>query len=111
MLAVSLPYAWALAAGGDTHVFGGFLLNPIDGNSYLAKMMQGWSGAVTFTLPYTAEPGEGVILFVFYLFLGHPGAPIYSLADAGVANAARGRAAVVESPQRDGRAAEWITAG
>ncbi|KAA3647269.1 MAG: hypothetical protein DWQ07_07135 [Chloroflexi bacterium] len=68
---ISLPYVYAYQAGGDDFVFGGFLLNPIDGNSYLAKMRQGWNGSWTFTLPYTAEPGEGSYLFLFYLFLGH----------------------------------------
>ena len=59
-----------MAAGTDS-IFGGFLLNPIDGNSYLAKMYQGWQGEWRFTLPYTARPGEGAYLFLFYLFLGH----------------------------------------
>jgi len=47
------------------------LLNPIDGNSYLAKMYQGWQGEWHFTLPYTAQPGKGAYLFLFYIFLGH----------------------------------------
>lgn len=71
LLAISLPYLWAAQAGGGEYVFGGFLLNPLDGNTYLAKMRQGWQGSWTFTLPYTANPGEGVYLFLYYLFLGH----------------------------------------
>ncbi|MDD5370086.1 MAG: hypothetical protein PHQ40_13455, partial [Anaerolineaceae bacterium] len=70
MLAV-LPYFLAERMGGTQFVFGGFLLNPLDGNSYLAKMFEGWQGAWTFTLPFTATPGEGTYLFVFYLLLGH----------------------------------------
>jgi hypothetical protein len=70
ILAVSLPYFLAARAEGE-YVFGGLLLNPLDGNSYFAKMQQGWRGETQFTLPFTAEPGEGVYLFVFYLFLGH----------------------------------------
>ncbi len=66
-----LPYIIAAAAAGDGHVFEGFLLNPIDGNSYLAKMRLGWEGAWTFTLPYTADPGNGGYLFLFYIALGH----------------------------------------
>ncbi|HZW04782.1 MAG TPA: hypothetical protein VFF68_12690, partial [Anaerolineaceae bacterium] len=69
--AIVLPYVVAANAAGDEYWFGGFLLNPIDGNTYLAKMQQGFSGSWTFTLPFTAEPGEGVYLFLFYLFLGH----------------------------------------
>lgn len=68
---VTLPYLAAARAGGTQAVFGGFLLNPLDGNSYLAKMYAGWRGDWLFTLPYTAEAGQGHLLFIFYLFLGH----------------------------------------
>lgn len=68
---VCLPYLYAALAAGPDYMFSGFLFNPQDGNSYLAKMYQGWQGSWRFTLPYTAEPGEGVYLFIFYLFLGH----------------------------------------
>lgn len=67
----NLPYLFAVNAAGQNSVFGGFLLNPIDGNSYLAKMYQGWRGDWRFTLPYTAQPGSGGYLFLFYIFLGH----------------------------------------
>jgi hypothetical protein len=67
----TLPYVEAERVSGPETVFGGFFLNPIDGNTYLAKMRQGWDGAWQFRLPYTAEPGEGSYLFIFYLFLGH----------------------------------------
>jgi len=70
-LLISLPFLVADLAGGMNWEFGGFLLNPLDGNSYLAKMYQGWRGDWRFTLPYTAQPGEGAYLFLFYLFLGH----------------------------------------
>jgi hypothetical protein len=68
---ITLPYLYAAQAGGDEYVFGGFLLNPIDGNSYLAKMYEGWRGDVKFTLPYTTEVSEGGYLFLFYIGLGH----------------------------------------
>jgi len=68
---ISLPYVFAFVTAGKEYVFGGFLLNPIDGNTYLAKMYQGWSGEWKFTLPYTAEKGTGTYLFLFYLGLGH----------------------------------------
>ena len=68
---IMFPYAYGLQAGGGDFVFGGFLLNPMDGNSYLAKMYQGWRGEWRFTLPYTADAGTGAYLFLFYLFLGH----------------------------------------
>lgn len=59
-----------LTAGSDFQ-FGGFLLNPIDGNTYLAKMLEGWRGDWRFTLPFSAEPGRGAYIFTYYLFLGH----------------------------------------
>lgn len=50
--------------------FSGFLINPIDGFSYLAKMRQGQGGAWLFRLPYAVNPGPGVLLYVYYLALG-----------------------------------------
>ncbi|HEX2980539.1 MAG TPA: hypothetical protein VHO48_09770 [Anaerolineaceae bacterium] len=73
ILLVTAPYLYAATQGGEETVFGGFLFNPRDGNSYLAKMQQGREGSWTFKLPFTAEPGQGVFLFVFYLALGHLG--------------------------------------
>jgi hypothetical protein len=72
LLIISLPYVFAARLKGTEHVFAGFLLNPLDGNSYLAKMYQGWRGEWRFTLAYTAHSGDGVYLFfTFYLALGH----------------------------------------
>ncbi len=71
IILISLPFIYAQIAGGRNHVFSGFLFNPLDGNSYLAKMQEGWSGSWQFTLPYTAEPGSGTYLFLYYIFLGH----------------------------------------
>lgn len=68
---VTLPYVYAASQAGVTSVFGGFLLNPQDGNSYLAKMYLGWRGEWLFTLPYTAVKGQGVFLYFFYILLGH----------------------------------------
>lgn len=70
-LLITVPYllAWAMSSQG--FVFGGFLFNPIDGNSYLAKMVEGWRGEWAFTLPYTAQKGTGAPIFLFYIFLGH----------------------------------------
>jgi hypothetical protein len=67
---ITAPYLWAYQAAGSEYVFGGFLLNPIDGNSYLAKMYQGWQGSWRFHLPYTSQVGDGVYLFLYYLALG-----------------------------------------
>ncbi len=71
LVILTLPYLLAWAAAGSDWVFVGFLINPSDGNSYLAKMQQGAAGEWLFHLPFAAEPGEGSFLFVFYLMLGH----------------------------------------
>ena len=71
LLILTLPFYIATRYAGTEYDFGGFFLNPIDGNTYLAKMYQGWEGNWKFTLPYTDEPGEGVYLFTYYLLLGH----------------------------------------
>jgi hypothetical protein len=71
ILLVTLPFAFAALTGDEEHVFGGFLLNPIDGNTYLSKMYQGSLGNWLFKLPYTDQPGDGAYLNLFYLGLGH----------------------------------------
>ena len=71
LIIISLPYIVAAKSTGNTSQFGGFLLNPIDGNSYLAKMNEGYSGEWLFTLPFTPGHENGAFLFEFYLFLGH----------------------------------------
>lgn len=72
VLAIALaPYVVAWWAQPPGFVFPGFLVNPIDGFSYLAKMRQGAEGSWLFHLPYAAEPGAGALLFVYYLILGH----------------------------------------
>ncbi len=70
LLVVALPFLFAMGIAGQGYVFNGFLYNPLDGNSYLAKMVEGARGDWKFTLPYTAEPGQGAYLFLFYLLLG-----------------------------------------
>ena len=72
ILAVScVPYLIAWAATPSGYQFGGILVNPFDGYSYLAKMRQGWLGSWQFHLTYTPEPHEGAYVFLFYLALGH----------------------------------------
>ncbi|MBG7610615.1 MAG: hypothetical protein IZT55_07085 [Anaerolineae bacterium] len=71
LLIIALPFIYAYKFGGDQAHFAGFLVNPLDGNSYLAKMRQGWEGSWHFRLPFTADPGDGAYLNLFYLALGH----------------------------------------
>lgn len=71
IIMISAPYLYAVQMDSADSVFAGFLINPIDGHSYLAKMQQGFRGEWRFVLPYTAEAGNGAYLFLFYLGLGH----------------------------------------
>jgi hypothetical protein len=65
-----LPYLYACLVTPDDMQFTGLLSNPIDGNSYLAKMRQGAQGKWLFHLPYTSEDHDGAFIFTYYLFLG-----------------------------------------
>ena len=65
------PYVYAALAAPPGHTFGGFLINTQDGNSYLAKMRQGYDGAWLFRLPFTPEDQRGIFVFTLYLGLGH----------------------------------------
>lgn len=71
LLAITLPYGYAAISAGERDIFGGFLLNPIDGNTYLAKMYQGWEGSWKYTLPYTPQVSQGAYINLYYLVLGH----------------------------------------
>ncbi len=68
---LNLPYIFGYLNQPDDLVFGGFLLNPIDGNSYLAKIQQGNSGSWYFQLPYNSQENSNVFLFVLYNLIGH----------------------------------------
>lgn len=70
LLLGSLPYVAGLLFAPPDAVFTGLIINPLDGNSYLAKMAQGARGEWLFHLSFTSEPHEGVVLFPFYLMLG-----------------------------------------
>ena len=71
VIASSLPYfiAWVVAPEG-AH-FTGLIFNPQDGNSYIAKMRQGFVGFWSFRLAHTSEPHAGALVYLFYLLLGH----------------------------------------
>jgi len=66
-----IPTILAYSTAPSGTVFTGFLLNPLDGFSYLAKMKQGVDGSWLFSLPYASEPGPGTFLFIYHLLLGH----------------------------------------
>lgn len=66
----TVPYLLAYASQGEEWRFSGFLFGVEDGNSYIAKMMQGATGEWLFRTPYTTYPQRGVIAFLPYMLLG-----------------------------------------
>jgi hypothetical protein len=71
VLLSSLPYVIVALTTPAELRFGGALVNPIDGQSYFAKMRQGYDGAWLFRLPFTADDEPDAFLFTFHLGLGH----------------------------------------
>jgi len=67
----SLPYVVVYLLTPSDFRFLGVLINPLDGDSYLAKMQIGAQGGWLFHLPYTAQGHPGVLLFSFHILLGH----------------------------------------
>jgi hypothetical protein len=66
-----LPYFYAWLSTPADMFYTGQIINPYDGNSYLAKMLQGGRGEWLFHLPYTSEDHAGAFIYTFYLLLGH----------------------------------------
>lgn len=75
MLLTTLPYLIAFWSQGDEWVFSGFLFGIEDGNSYLAKMMTGYSGDWLFRSSFTTFPQRGLFVNQVYLLLGKLTAP------------------------------------
>lgn len=66
-----LPYLIAYLATPDGLFYSGFLTNPEDGYTYLAKARQGWRGDWLYRLAFAPDPHEGEFVFTYYLLLGH----------------------------------------
>jgi hypothetical protein len=71
LVVLTAPYILADRMVGPDLRFMGILVNPVDGASYLIRMMHGAQGSWTFHLTYTPEHHQGVFLYTFYLALGH----------------------------------------
>jgi hypothetical protein len=65
-----VPYVIGWAVQGD-QVFGGFVLDIHDSNSYLAVMQLGMQGKWRFVSLYTPEPQDGVWMYTHYVLMGH----------------------------------------
>jgi hypothetical protein len=66
----SLPYALAYAVTPPGYQFLGLIPYAADGNTYLAKMMQGAQGEWLYHLAFTPEDHDGALVFTLYLALG-----------------------------------------
>jgi hypothetical protein len=75
MLAASIPYLLGFAAQGGDWVFSGFVFGIEDGNSYIAKMLTGYTGDWLFRTPYTTYPQTGLLVLFPYILLGKLTAP------------------------------------
>jgi len=71
LVVLCIPVVYGFVLSDDQQVFNGLVQNPIDGNSYLAKMQQGYRGEWRFSLAYTPEKSDGAFIFLFYILLGH----------------------------------------
>jgi hypothetical protein len=72
VVGVSLvPYLVGWAVQTEDQVFGGFVIDLDDSNSYLAVMQQGMAGKWRFVSLYTPERQRGVWMYTFYTLLGH----------------------------------------
>lgn len=71
ILASALPAIIGLIQSRNGFIYSGVVFNPVDGYTYLAKMEIGNSGDWLFSLPFTAQSGEGRVLYPFYIAAGH----------------------------------------
>jgi hypothetical protein len=70
LILTSVPYVLGYEAQNDAWVFSGFVFGVEDGNSYIAKMLNGAAGDWLFRTPYTAYPQQGMVVYMPYLLLG-----------------------------------------
>jgi hypothetical protein len=71
LVVITAPYILAERLAAPDRYFMGMLVNPLDGTSYLVRMVDGYEGSWLFHLTYTPEHHQGVFLYTFYLALGH----------------------------------------
>src|ERR1700694_4814698 len=70
LLLTRVPLALAAASSPAGHVFGGFVYEARDGDSYVGKTMQGLEGHWLYRDPYTSEKQPASFIFAPYLVLG-----------------------------------------
>ena len=70
LLLTLLPLATAAAVTPPGHVFGGFVYEARDGDSYVAKTMEGVEGHLVYHDPYTSERQPPSFILTPYLLIG-----------------------------------------
>ncbi|MDZ4159184.1 MAG: hypothetical protein U1B80_05265, partial [Anaerolineaceae bacterium] len=75
LLITALPYLIGFSRQGTDWSYTGFAFGVEDGNSYIAKMLSGATGAWLFRSPYSAYPQRGLLAFLPYILLGKLTAP------------------------------------
>ncbi len=67
-----VPFLWVGLSGanGNQWQFMGVLNNPLDGATYLSKMLQGYEGDWLIHFQHTSEPHNAMMLQILYPFLG-----------------------------------------
>jgi hypothetical protein len=73
LLVVSLttvPYLLGFVNQADNWVFTGFVYGVEDGNSYIAKMLQGSAGSWLFRSPYSSLSQKGVLAYLPFIMSG-----------------------------------------
>ena len=70
LLFTLVPLALAAARTPAGYVFGGFVYEARDGDSYVGKTMQGVEGHWLYHDPYTSEKEPASLIYAPYLFLG-----------------------------------------
>src|SRR5262249_47506400 len=66
-----LPYIFAQVAAPSGYTFGGVMINPEDGNTYLAKIREGYEGAWLYRSVYSPEAEPEILGHNLYLLIGH----------------------------------------
>jgi hypothetical protein len=75
LLLTSVPYIWGFGQEGEAWRFTGFVFGVEDGNTYIAKMLGGASGAWTYLTAYTSYPQDGIFANMLYVVTGKLTAP------------------------------------
>ena len=71
----SIPYFIGFSNSGSSWRFSGFTFGVEDGNSYIAKMLEGEAGNWLFRSPFSAFPQNGALTFLPFLLLGKLASP------------------------------------